>query len=65
MDGRKSRIVIKEDNGLGMVTVIVLFLMLILIPLIFWWVGAKHVDETVPDFATGYVVEVSDGDVTE
>lgn len=43
--------------------IVVMFLLLALIPLLCLWLGARHVDKTVPDHATGYVVEAADSDI--
>lgn len=47
----------KRKQSISFPAIIALFLLLMLIPLICMWLAAKHVEKTVPDHATGYVVE--------
>ena len=42
---------------------VILFALLLLIPLAFWWYGVRHADATVPEYATGYVTEISGSEV--
>ncbi len=51
---RRSR---RRKEKIEFPVIVVMFLLLVLIPLICFWLGTKHVEKTVPDYATGYVVE--------
>ena len=47
----------KRKARISLPAILLLFLLLLLIPLLCCWLSMKHIDETVPDHATGYIVE--------
>ena len=56
MDSKKRRRR-RRKARISLPTIVLMFLLLVLIPLICLWFGHMHVEKTVPDHATGYVVE--------
>lgn len=58
MESKKRRRRRRKER-IGFPTIVVMFLLLVLIPLICFWFGMKHVENSVPDHATGYVVETA------
>ncbi|MBE6759397.1 MAG: hypothetical protein E7554_04825 [Ruminococcaceae bacterium] len=56
MDSKKRRRR-RRKARISLPTIVLMFLLLVLIPLICLWFGHMHVEKNVPDHATGYVVE--------
>ena len=49
----------RRERRISFPSMILLFLLMLLIPLLCYWFGLKQVEHNVPDYATGYVVEVT------
>lgn len=65
MDSKKRRRRKKEPEPISFTTMLILFLLLLLIPLAFWWYGSRHVERTVPQYATGHLTEISGSSAAE
>lgn len=57
MESKKRRR--RRKAKISFPAIVMMFLLLILIPLICFWLGLKHVEKNVPEHATGYVVEAA------
>ncbi len=52
----------KMERRISFKTMLIIFLLFLLIPLLCYWLGIKRAERVVPDYATGYVVEVTPTD---
>jgi len=63
MNSKERRRRQKMERRISFKTMIILFLLFLLIPLLCYWYGVKRAERVVPDHATGYVVEVTPSDM--
>ena len=63
MNSKERRRRQKMERRINFKTMIIIFLLFLLIPLLCYWYGMKRVERVVPDSATGYVVEVTPSDM--
>ena len=49
----------RKVEPMGLPAMVILFLMLLLIPLLCYWYGVERAERTVPEHATGHVVEIT------
>lgn len=62
MSSRRHRRRKKKIKPISFGSMMLIFLFIMLIPLLCYWFGMKHVESVVPDHATGHIYEVSASD---
>ena len=62
MNSKERRRRQKMERRISFKTVVIIFLLFLLIPLLCYWYGMKRAERVVPEYATGYVTEVTSAD---
>ncbi len=59
MNSKERRRRQKLERRISFKTIIIVFLLMLLIPMLCYWYGIRRVERIIPEHATGYVVETT------